>query len=53
VSLTDWLALLALVAAVWSTRWRASHAARCVACHGVRSHPVPVALVGLCSTPVV
>jgi hypothetical protein len=27
----------------------ASHAARCVACHGVRSHPVPVALVGECS----
>jgi len=25
----------------------ASHAARCVACHGVRSHPVPVALVGV------
>jgi hypothetical protein len=24
----------------------APHAARCVACHGVRSHPVPVALVG-------
>ena len=24
----------------------ASHAARCVACHGVPSHPVPVALVG-------
>jgi len=24
----------------------ASHAARCVACHGVRSHAVPVALVG-------
>jgi mono/diheme cytochrome c family protein len=24
----------------------ASHAARCVACHGVRSHPMPVALVG-------
>jgi len=23
----------------------ASHAARCVAYHGVRSHPVPVALV--------
>jgi hypothetical protein len=22
------------------------HAARCVACHGVRSQPVPVALVG-------
>jgi hypothetical protein len=22
----------------------ASHAARCVACHGVRSHPVPVTL---------
>ena len=31
----------------------ASHAARCVACHGVRSHPVPVALVGECSIPVV
>jgi mono/diheme cytochrome c family protein len=29
------------------------HAARCVACHGVRSHPVPVALVGECSIPVV
>jgi len=27
----------------------ASHAARCVACHGVRSHAVPVALVGECS----
>jgi hypothetical protein len=25
---------------------------RCVACHGVRSHPVPVALVGECSIPV-
>ena len=31
----------------------ASRAARCVACHGVRSHPVPVALVGECSIPVV
>jgi hypothetical protein len=30
-----------------------SHAARCVACNGVRSHPVPVALVGECSMPVV
>ena len=30
-----------------------SHAARCVACHGVGSHPVPVALVGECSIPVV
>jgi len=29
------------------------HAARCVACHGVRSHPVPVAVVGECSIPVV
>ena len=32
------------------------HAAKgfgCVACHGVRSHPVPVALVGECSMPVV
>jgi hypothetical protein len=26
----------------------ASNAARCVACHGVRSHPVPVAMVGEC-----
>jgi mono/diheme cytochrome c family protein len=26
---------------------------RCVACHGVRSQPVPVALVGECSIPVV
>ena len=25
---------------------------RCVACQGVRSHPVPVALVGECSIPV-
>jgi mono/diheme cytochrome c family protein len=31
----------------------ASYAARCVACHGVRSHPVPVALAGECSMPVV
>jgi hypothetical protein len=31
----------------------ASHAARCVACHGVRSHAVPVALVAECSMPVV
>src|SRR5262249_48215988 len=30
----------------------ASHAARCVACQGVRSHAVPVALVGECSTPI-
>ena len=32
---------------------RAANAARCVACHGVRSHAVPVALVGECSIPVV
>jgi hypothetical protein len=32
-------------------RLSASHAARCVACQGVRSHPVPVALVGECSIP--
>ena len=32
---------------------REGHAARCVECHGVRSHPVPVALVGECSMPVV
>jgi hypothetical protein len=31
----------------------ASHAARCVARHGVRSHAAPVALVGECSIPVV
>ena len=31
----------------------ASHAARYVACHGVRSHAVPVALVGECSIPFV
>jgi len=30
----------------------ASHAARYIACHGVGSHPVPVALVGECSIPV-
>jgi hypothetical protein len=35
------------------TRIGASNAARCVECHGVRSHPVPVALVGECSIPVV
>src|SRR4029453_5024679 len=29
----------------------ASRAARCVACHGVRSQLVPVALVGECSIP--
>ncbi len=33
--------------------FNASHAALCLACHGVRSHPVPVALVGECSIPVV
>jgi len=31
----------------------ASHAARCTACHGVRSHPEPVAFVGEGSIPVV
>jgi hypothetical protein len=30
-----------------------THAARCVARHGVRSHSVPVELVGECSTPLV
>ena len=35
------------------TLFSASHAARCVARHGVRSHAVPVALVGECSIPVV
>ena len=37
----------------FSALFNASHAARCVARHGVRSHPVPVALVGECSIPVV
>ena|SRR6516162_2049151 len=32
-------------------RFNAYHAARCVACQGVGSHPVPVALVGECSIP--
>jgi hypothetical protein len=36
-----------------STLVNASHAARCVARQGVRSHAVPVALVGECSIPVV
>jgi hypothetical protein len=36
-----------------SARLYASRAAVCTACHGVRSHPVPVALVGECSIPVV
>jgi len=31
----------------------ASYRARCVARHGIRSHAVPVALVGECSIPVV
>src|SRR4029450_13568886 len=31
----------------------ACHAARCVACHGVRSPAVPVALGGECSIPLV
>jgi hypothetical protein len=31
----------------------ASHAARCVTYHGVRFHPVPVALVGECSISLV
>jgi len=37
----------------WPERVHASHAARCVARHGVRSQPVPVALMGECSIPVV
>ena len=32
--------------------FNAPHAARCVACQGVRSDPVPVARVGECSMPV-
>ena len=36
----------------WRCAWsNASHAARCVARHGVRSDAVPVALVGECSIP--
>jgi hypothetical protein len=34
-------------------RSNTSHAARCVARHGVHSHAVPVALVGECSMLVV
>ena len=42
------------VTPVWAPRpFNASHAARCAARHGVRSHAVLVALVGLCSMPVV
>src|SRR5262245_61159300 len=37
----------------WTLRSSASHAARCVAHHGVGSHAVPVALGGECSMPVV
>jgi cytochrome c553 len=40
-------------AAIYSSGFSASRAARCLACHGVRSHPVPVALVGEWSIPVV
>jgi hypothetical protein len=36
-----------------SAFFNASHAARCVASHGVGSHAVPIALVGECSIPVV
>jgi hypothetical protein len=39
------------VATISSALFNASHAARCVACHGVRSHAEPVALVGECSIP--
>src|SRR5262245_51508025 len=38
-----------LVAHGYCSLLSAAHAARCVACHGVRSHAVPVALVGECS----
>jgi len=38
---------------VVSAFFSASHAARCVACHGVRSQLVPIAPAGLCSIPVV
>ena len=36
-----------------SAFFNTSHAALCTACHGVRSQPVPFALVGECSIPVV
>jgi len=36
---------------VGSCFFNASPAALWTACHGVRSHPVPVALVGECSMP--
>jgi len=41
------------VGAIHGSCFSASHAARCVACHGVRSHPVPVALDGECYIRVV
>jgi len=41
-----------ITAAVFTGRSGLS-TARCVACQGVRSRPVPVALVGECSIPVV
>jgi hypothetical protein len=42
-----------LSASVHSALPNTSHAARCVARHGVGSQPVPAALVGECSIPVV
>src|SRR5262249_40274424 len=39
-----------LLRLIGNIKFSASHAARCVACHGVRSHPVPVALAGESAT---
>jgi hypothetical protein len=50
ITTTEWMCLMCAEPAA---RLSASHAARCVVCQGVRSHPVPVTLVGLCSIPVV
>jgi len=49
--LVVWIPGRALLAArpAQESRLNASHAAPWVACHGVRSHPVPVALAGECS----
>src|SRR5436309_15923921 len=53
----DWEAVIkaagGLKIHVKALSFSASHAARCVACQGVRSQPVPVALVGEYSIPVV
>jgi len=50
-SLSKWPSSSFSLHCVIVTTISASNAARCVACHGGRSHAVPVALVGECSIP--